>query len=276
METGIIEEKIKETEKKQISAARKTVFILVGYMCLVFISYYVIISLLSPAKKITEINIQFGYKPLNNSPVDESIFHDSAFIKMNRNKAWLQSRIIMAETDSICLAVNLADSTVNLEINGVNVLKVKISKERISKVFDKADEYAVSSMLSSPFTIDRNIATIKKDPLMIKMAPKDTSEYKPDILPDTTHLEPVNYIMEMGNGVRLYVYQEVGDEPGDPFSLFLFDIKDRLRNIWNILKSISVLKVPEYHPFIKIRLPKVDAKFIYRAVPVHGQVAVHM
>jgi len=32
---------------------------------------------------------------------------------------------------------------------------------------------------------------------MIKMAPKDTSEYKPDIMPDTSITEPVNYILEM-------------------------------------------------------------------------------
>jgi len=63
-------------------------------------------------------------------------------------------------------------------------------------------------MLSTPFTILHAYATIKKDPVMIKMAPKDTSEYKPDVMPDTSITEPVNYILEMNRGIRIYVYQE--------------------------------------------------------------------
>jgi hypothetical protein len=37
---------------------------------------------------------------------------------------------------------------------------------------------------------------------------------------------------------------------------------------------VAVFKVPEYHPFIKIRLPQADAKIIYRAIPRNGQISV--
>jgi hypothetical protein len=231
-------------------------------------------AIISPAKKITSINNEFGFRGQENTTVDERIFSDSAFVKMNRDKAYCQSRILTAETDSVSLALNLADSTAILEIKGVTVHKAKIDKAKISKVFYKADEYAVSSMLSTPFTISHDFATIQKEPLMIKMAPKDTSEYKPDILPDTTDFEPVNFMMEMENGIRLYVYQVVGEKEGGRLNLFVFDIKDRFRNASDIIKSIFVLRVPEYHPYIRIRLPKADAKIIYRALPKHGQVAV--
>jgi hypothetical protein len=33
--------------------------------------------------------------------------------------------------------------------------------------------------------------------------------------------------------------------------------------------------VPEYHPYIRIRMAKSDAKIIYRALPGHGQFAVY-
>jgi hypothetical protein len=56
----------------------------------------------------------------------------------------------------------------------------------------------------------------------------------------------------------------------------LFDIKERLRDTWRDLKSIILLKVPEYHPFIKLRLPRDDAKIIYRAIPKNGQIAVYI
>ena len=42
------------------------------------------------------------------------------------------------------------------------------------------------------------------------------------------------------------------------------------------LKRVAVFKVPEYHPFIKIRLPRSDAKIIYRAIPKNGQISVFL
>ena len=109
---------------------------------------------------------------------------------------------------------------------------------------------------------------------MLKMAPKDTSEYKPDIMPDTSIAEPVNYILELNRGIRIYVYQEEKTKFVDRMNQFKFDLKDRLTDTWSSLKSISVLKVPEYHPFIRIKLPRTDAKIIYRAIPKNGQIAV--
>jgi hypothetical protein len=109
---------------------------------------------------------------------------------------------------------------------------------------------------------------------MIKMAPKDTSEYKPDIMPDTSIAEPVNYILEMNRGIRIYVYQEEHAKLADRISQFEFDLKDRLRDTWSSLKRVAVFKVPEYHLFIKMRLPRTDAKIIYRSLPKSGQIAV--
>ena len=211
-----------ETENTPDTNNRKTAFYVVIPICAAFVLYYVIMAVLSPARKIASINNEFGYKGQENTNIDERIFSDSAFVTMNRDKAYYQSRIRMAETDSISLALNLVDSTAILEIQGVAVHKAKINKVKISKVFYKADEYAISSMLSTPYTISKDFSTIKKEPLMIKMAPKDTSEYKPDILPDTTDLEPVNYMMEMENGIRLYVYQRAEKKRAESLtSLFL-------------------------------------------------------
>jgi hypothetical protein len=106
------------------------------------------------------------------------------------------------------------------------------------------------------------------------MAPKDTSEYKPDVMPDTSITEPVNYILEMDRGIRIYVYQEENMKFSDRINQLSFDLQDRLRDIWSALKRVAVFKIPEYHPFIKIRLPRTDAKIIYRAIPKNGQIAV--
>ena len=230
--------------------------------------------MISPARKLKEIKKDFETKTAGKSEVDQRILMDSTYLMLLREKAFLQSRIIMAETDSIYLTINLADSTVNIEISGVVVHKAKVSSVQTSKILMKGNENIILSMLASPFTISYEYATIKKEPVMIKMAPKDTSEYKPDIMPDTSITEPVNYILEMNGGIRIYVYQEENVKFSDRMSHFSFDIKDRLRDTWSSLKSVAVLKVPEYHPFIKMRLSRSDAKIIFRAIPKNGQIAV--
>ena len=230
--------------------------------------------MISPARKLKEIKKDFETKTAGKSEVDQRILMNSTYLMLLREKAFLQSRIIMAETDSIYLTINLADSTVNIEISGVVVHKAKVSSVQTSKILMKGNENIILSMLASPFTISYEYATIKKEPVMIKMAPKDTSEYKPDIMPDTSITEPVNYILEMNGGIRIYVYQEENVKFSDRMSHFSFDIKDRLRDTWSSLKSVAVLKVPEYHPFIKMRLSRSDAKIIFRAIPKNGQIAV--
>jgi hypothetical protein len=174
------------------------------------------------------------------------------------------------------MTLNIADSTANLEISGVTVHSARINDLKISRILRSGNDYMIPAMLASPMTIVGDFATIKKEPLMIKMAPKDTSEFKPDIIPDTSGFEPVNYILEMDNGIRIFVYQNTDTIMADKNKLFFFDLNDRLKNTWSSLKSVARFKVPEYHPYIKIRLPKADAKILYRAVPRYGQIAVYM
>jgi hypothetical protein len=264
---------MEEETKQGKGIFRKAVYAISAFFILIAL-YYTIMAVISPAVRIKAINKEFGYVPAENTTVDERVFSDSAFVGLNRDMAFNKARITMAETDSICLSLNLSDSTAILEINGVEVHRAKLSYIRISKVLTKADEYALSSLLSVPFTIREDFSTIKKEPLMIKIAPKDTSEYKPDILPDTSRIEAVNYMMEMENGFRLYVYQQ-NDEEGGGLKKYFFDVNDRFKNIAAIFGKIMVFKVPEYHPSIKLKMDRADAKIIYRALPRHGQIAIY-
>jgi len=263
------------TEIINKSHVRKYLFTGLLIFSLIFLFYYSIMTLLSPVKKLEELKNEYSFKQDDKNKIDERIFTDSTYLKLLRDRSFLQSRVAMAEMDSIYLTINLADSIVNLEIGGVSVHKTKIKRLNISKMFIDKNSYMISSLLSKPFTISKNYSSIPKMPLMIKMAPKDTSEYVPDIIPDTADYEPVNYIMESDNGTRIIVYQEERLNPFDGLHLFWFDLRYRLRNAYYSLKSSLTFKVPEYHPFIKIRLSRADAKIIYRALPEHGQIAVY-
>ena len=203
------------------------------------------------------------------------LFPDSTYIRLVKERAYLQSRVVLAQTDSIYLTINLADSIMNLEISGVIVHRARIGSFSTSGILT-GNENIVSAMLAAPLTIASALATIKKEPVMIKMAPKDTTEYKPDIMPDTSITEPVNYILVMTNGTRIYVYQIENNKRSERMAQFKFDLNDRLHQTWDALRRVVVFKVPEYHPFIKIKLPRSDAKIIYRAIPKNGQIAVFL
>ena len=262
------------TEVKVRPFYRKIPFIVIVCLLLAFMICHAVMSFIAPVRKLNEIREKYGFVQNQKNPVDERIFSDSAFLSMMKEKAYFQSRVAMAETDSIYMSINLADSTVNLEISGVVVHTTDIKKQRISSILSR-DEYPVLNMLSSPFVIERDYSTIKKEPLMIKMAPKDTSEYQPDIIPDTADFEPVNFILVMDNGINIYVYQEEKLKFGDGFRRFVFDMRDRLEYIAASLARTATFRVPDYRPFIRIRLARADAKRIYRALPYHGQVGLY-
>lgn len=263
-----------ETENTNRKPRGKVTLILMISLILTFIVYYSVMSMISPGRKLAEIRNEIGTKTAETSEVDKNTLKDSSYNKLLKERTFLQSLIVMAQTDSIYLTLNLTDSTANIEISGVVVHKAKMSHIETSKILLGDNEYSLLSMLPSPFTISQSFSTIKKEPLMIKMAPKDTSEYKPDIMPDTSITEPVNYILVMKSGIRIYVYQKENIKLNDRISQFSFDLNDRLRDTWSALKRVATLKVPEYHPFIKIKLPRTDAKIIYRAIPKNGQIAV--
>jgi hypothetical protein len=265
-----------ETEIDNRPSGLKLTFIILAIICLSFIIYYSVMSMLGPGRKLAAIKNEFAPATIEKQQTDERIFYDSAYIKLLKERAFLQARIVMAETDSIYFTINLSDSTANIEISGVSVHTAKMSSMSASRILTKGNENIITSMLATPYTIASDIATIRKEPVMIKMAPKDTSEYKPDIMPDTSITEPANYIMEMTNGTKIYVYQEEVEKFSDRMNLLRFDINDRIRETWRSLKRVVFFKVPEYHPYIKIRIPRSDAEIIYRAIPKYGQVAVFM
>ena len=264
-----------ETERMFTSSDRRAKIIAWIVIVIFFLIYYTTMAMLAPARKMEAMKNEYGYKQNENNPVDERIFTDSTYLDLLHKKSFLQSRVTMAATDSIYLSIRLPDSTLNLEISGVTVHRAQIRRINISTIFSRNDNYIILSMLSSPLTISKNFSSIEKEPLMIKMAPKDTSEYVPDIIPDTADFEPVNYIMEMDNGIRLHIYQEDKLKPGDGLYRSLFDIYHSMRYAAKTFWRVITFRVPDYQPYIKLRIPRSDAKIIFRALPEQGQIALY-
>jgi hypothetical protein len=264
-----------EAENNTMLKGRKYLIALVLFI-LAFMIYYAIMAISAPGRQLNKLTNEYGYKPDGKNTIDEKVFSDSTYLNLLKEKAFNQARIAMAETDSISLVLNLADSTAELQISGVTVHSSHFSRMDVSKIIRTGNEYIMTTMFSRPLTITDDYSSIKKEPLVIKMAPKDTSEFRPDIILDTADYEPVNFIIEIDTLLRIYIYQQEKLNRGDGRQQFMFDLRFRLHNFSDSFKKICVFKVPDYHPFIKIRIPRANAKIIYRALPRHGQVTVYM
>jgi hypothetical protein len=196
------------------------------------------------------------------------------YIEMIREKAFLSSQVRMADHDSIGLLINIRDSVLQLLIKGVPVRSVRIDEYDVSPFFQRANQEAVYSMLSSPMAITRMQATFMKDPVQIKIAPRDTSEAKIDAKPDTTDFEAVFFTLDTDRNIRFYFEQQEDTVGADRRAKFFFDLRDRSRNAKATMREVISFRTPPYVPYIKIWIPKAEAKIIYRAIPREGQIVL--
>ncbi|MCA1741347.1 MAG: hypothetical protein LC630_02515 [Bacteroidales bacterium] len=196
------------------------------------------------------------------------------YIEMIREKAFLSSQVRMADSDSIGLLINIRDSVLQLLIKGVPIRSVRIDEYDVSPFFERANQEAVYSMLSSPLTITGMQATFRKDPVQVKIAPRDTSEAKIDAKPDTTDFEAVFFTLDTDRDIRFYFEQQEDTVGADRRARFFFDLKDRARNTSATMRTFVRLKNPPYTPYVKIWIPKAEAKIIYRAIPREGMIVL--
>jgi hypothetical protein len=249
-------------------------YIITGTVLAVFMVLYV-------AKSVSAVN--HAVKAFDNAyfaslerKESDTIDHCSipGYIDLIREKAFLSSQVKLAENDSIGMLINMRDSVVQLMIKGLPIRTIRISEYDISPFFQRANQEAIFSMLSSPMVITDMQATFMKDPLKVKIAPKDTTSAVVDAKPDTTDYEAVFFTLYTDQKVRFF-FEQVEDTVGaDRRARFFFDLKDRSRNARATVKAIVRMDTPPYVPYIKIWLPKADAKIIYRAIPREGLIVL--
>jgi len=117
-------------------------------------------------------------------------------------------------------------------------------------------------------------ATFMKDPVSVKIAPKDTSEAVVDTRPDTTDFEAVFFTLNTDQNIRLFFEQQEDTIGADRRARFFFDLKDKARNATATMKAVAKFNVPPYVPYIKIWIPKAEAKIVYRALPREGLIVL--
>jgi len=196
------------------------------------------------------------------------------YIDLLRRKAYLSAQVKMAESDSIGLLINIRDSIIQLQIKGIAIRTVKFYEFDVSPFFHRANQEAIYNLLASPLVITGMHATFSKEPINVKIAPRDTSEAVISPKPDTTDFEAVFFNLETDGNIDLFFEQQEDTVRADRRARFFFDLKGRLHDASATMKAIAKFETPPYAPYIKIRIPKSEAKIVYRAIPRESMVVI--
>ncbi len=273
-EPQTIFELINEKEEKSgIMIFLSTLLIIIGIVIILIIAGASYLAVVSPKLKLKEFNELFKQDSQNHN--EESIFIDSSTFLLKKQEAFIKSRLLKSELDSISLSINLRDSVLSLDIKGVSIYNVKIDYIELSPLFDQLDKSSLLNCFSSPFYIKYQYATVVKEPIVIKNAPKDTIEYNNQSAPNIDTLKPkmVAYYFSLSKGILLDIRQSEKTEIL-PYYKYIIGY-----NYWYTnrqLRQIIKRQQPDYLPWIHIKINCKDALAIYRALPHKAYISIHL
>jgi hypothetical protein len=89
---------------------RRNIFLIVVISLAAFFTiYFTVMSVLSPARKLDEIKNEYGAKSSEKEKAVQTVLTDAAYLKLLKQKSFLQSRILMAGTDFISSAISCSE-----------------------------------------------------------------------------------------------------------------------------------------------------------------------
>jgi len=194
---------------------------------------------------------------------------------ISRENAFKTALWSLATSDSIHLIVNLKDTSVGLFINGVLIHQTKPKSFEMDQLFKYLSNKAYLAHFEKPIRITKDSATIVKEPIVVREAPKDTIEAALNAYnPDTLIQNPAFWIIEMPNGLQL-IFAQVAEtvlEKKAKSEFFNQMNKSIIKDNW---KRLTSFQRPLYTPVIKIELPADDLRAIYRALPNQGSLVLY-
>lgn len=248
---------------------------IIWMVLLAILAIYLSILLVMPRLQVRRLDLLYATRQdVVSSPAVISD-HPEIFT-LQKKKAFLESRLKMTRSDSIGLAVNLPDSMVTLEINGIILHRAKINSYRTSKVLRAVSQETCLGMFSEPLRIMSHHATIEKVPVIYRKAPKDSieaAEYLAEV-PDTMLKKPPLVILSSDYDIQLYFYPYENLSFGGKLVKFMFNTLQELRIHLHYLSSIVRLRIPDYHSRIKIYMTDREIISLYRALPENARLTI--
>jgi hypothetical protein len=200
-------------------------------------------------------------------------------IGVMKEKAWVESRLKMASSDSVGLSIDLTKHLIQLELKGVVVMTSNIKDYSTSGFFKRMDGNVYFSMFGSPLSIQSFKSSIEKNPFKVIKAPESVEEAekavtKKDSIPD----EIVYWTVKLDKDIELNIQGiDSVSEAQSKYKLGKgFEFKRDLKNIANSFQQIVKFQKPTYTPEILISIPENEAKAILRALPRKAWITIRI
>ena len=226
---------------------------------------YILFSFLSTVRGVSRLTAGLQADSLYLVSPDQEMF------SLVSEKAYLEARLGMSEHDSIGIVINLADSTVSLEMRGVRIHSSKASGIKNSKMLLSMNPVQYDMVFNHPLEITKQHASIVKEPVTVIDAPRDTLDASENLfMPDTSIKRSVNAAFRLERGITVRLI----DEKSTGTKRFLNDAGHRCATVARNMASVFSLRIPGYRPEIIIYLPRSEIRTIYRALPANAEMVM--
>ncbi len=201
----------------------------------------------------------------------------SKFIENRKKEVLLQSRLTLANEDSMYLVLDLVKNVAILEIKGISLHECPIVKATISNSIKSYPSDGLLNWMAEPFSVKHIEATIPKIQFIEKIAPKDTLEANKMVVePTLARLGDVCIVMDFDRNLRLVIGQsEQPDEEGAKLISALRKKYNKIE-ISRSINSLTKFNREPVKPQIEIVLPKSDATIFYKALPLNPRMILRM
>jgi len=262
---------------KNINISKKTIIVFIAIQVAIALSAFILFGLIPAGREAGKISV---IAELKSDGADTELPEGTLKLieevrASEHHEAYLRSTLKLSRKDSIALFIDLNDSLAFLSLKGVYLYQSKISKIKINKGLRKMPYFLRDSLYSGPLQVVEEISSIEKFPIVVKKAPKDTSEANQTGAAPTLPIQnDVFVLFSFSNNMVIEIDQEEEELAGTRRAYRQY--KRHYRR-WFMSESISSLFDSDrsgyiYH--ITIKLPREDARSIYRALPLKPYVVV--
>lgn len=182
----------------------------------------------------------------------------------------------LARGDSIYLVLDLRDSTLNLALKGVKLRRCRLSRLQISQSISVLKEKGLLAYWAGePFTLQSEWASMEKNPLQIKEAPKDTLEalkYLAEPVPPPVQDVHVSlrfdrHLIIHINQVQPTSWHNVDKRLSYELDWLFISLSEKIQQLKSRSRGKPAL-------WIHLDMNRDDALAVYRAIPDHARLAI--
>ncbi len=207
-----------------------------------------------------------AYKVENDSVLKKLV----AFQQLQNKLKQKQNELELARQDSVYLKINLADSSLVLGIKGVDVHDVQLKHIRVSRNLNRMLPGIRKQWQQHIFMLDSSVATIAKEPIIVKNAPDMPDDSMPAPIPTIHDTLPVLYTLYFHPSLIVQIEQLEAINPVHDKLIHEYYTEARVPIQSGVFGKLFFRKHKEA-VVVHMAMPAEDAKSIYRAIPTRAK-----